>query len=443
MNKLQQTKHPNGDGSLDFDAALGVLKASLSLDNNPKHIPPIETEPSCGSYPFWCQSQAARFVWTKLAEWQLNLQNDSLVPEEERSFITAMMYGMSQHELQMFAETVPDASLRWQAELLWQRLYFKEKEEPRRNETIDDLIVKFCNEDSDEHSNARDQLVSRFGAQSYVDQVKTIKALLKGEDCDREWCYETMKTWWSDELIPNVQRVWETFHEKGCAGIVARKLPSSYVIAYRVELEEKDYASVCLRLCTAKDSFVDDARLNRAEFVEIIVHNRWVIDDNEADELLFGYLLDVLTGKVGHIINSYKYDSAFSHHDYRRQSERMNYRPTLLFIEAVEEYIVALGKLGKTNTIIKFYRWNKHVQQLLDDYLADFGNAENLVERMKDDFGAYQGWIWRTFESLALQSFPFDVNEFWKTHNKYHFSDHDTPYYYGRDWREELFFERF
>lgn len=443
MNKLQQTKHPNGDGSLDFDAALDVLKASLSLDNNPKYIPPIETEPSFGSYPFWCQSQAAHFVWTKVAEWQLNLQNDSLVPEEERSFITAMMCGMSQHELQMFAETVPDDSLKWQAELLWQRLYSKEKEEPRRNETIDDLIVKFCNEDSDEHPNARDQLVSRFGAQSYVDQVKTIKALLKGEDCDREWCYETMKTWWSDELIPNVQRVWETFHEKGCAGIVARKLPSSYVIAHRVELEEKDYASVCLRLCTAKDNFVDDTRLNRAEFVEIIVHNRWVIDDNEADELLFGYLLDVLNFKVSHTIDAYKYESAFSHHDYRRQSERMNYRPTLLFIEAVEEYIVALGKLGTTNTIIKFYRWNKHVQQLLDDYLADLAIAENLAERMKDDFGAYQGWIWRTFESLALQSFPFDVNEFWKTHNKYHFSDHDTPYYYGRDWREELFFERF
>ena len=114
----------------------------------------------------------------------------------------------------------------------------------------------------------------------------------------------------------------------------------------------------------------------------------------------------------------------------------MNYRLSLLFIKAVEKYVIALGKAGKTNTIIKFYRWNKHVQQLLDDYLSDFAIAEKFSE---DDFRSYQIWIWKTFISLALQSFPFDVNEFWNTHCKYHFSDHDRPYYYGRNWREDQF----
>ena len=314
--KETQTK-PDGEGSLDYEGALDMLKTSLSLEYSPKNIPPIETEPSFGSYPFWCRSQAARFVWTKVAEWQMDLQNTRLVPREEWPFMIAMMNGMSQYELLMFAETVPDDSLKWQAEKVFRRLYSNEKEEPLRNETIDELIVRFCSGDPDERHNASTQLCSRFGAQSYVDQVKTIKALLKGEDCDREWCYETMKTWWSDELIPNVQRVWETFHEKGCASIVARKLPSSYVIAHRVELEEKDYASACLRLCADENCHVDDTRLNRTEFIEIVTLNHWNLDDNDADELLFGYLLDVLTGKVGHIINSYKYDSAFSHHDYR------------------------------------------------------------------------------------------------------------------------------
>ena len=433
-----QAKHPDGDNLLDFDTALGTLKASLALENNPKYSPPVETEYTFDTYPYWCLSQASRFVWARVAEKQMRLQNNRLVLDEERPFFMAMMYGMSQHELQMFAENIPDERLQRDAEALSNRIYSLKKK-PQRNKSVDELIVMFCGRNTEEQAEARVQLWKRFGAQSHVDQVKTVKTLLKGEECDREWCYETMKTWWGDELIPDVQRAWETFHEKECAGIVAKKLPSSYVISHRVELEEKDYASVCLRLCTAKDSFVDDTRLNRAEFVEIIVHNHWEINDNEADELLFGYLLDVLNFNVSYTIDAYKYDSAFSHHDFRRQSERMNYRPTLLFIEAVEEYIVALGKLGKTNTIIKFYRWNKHVQQLLDDYIADFANAENLVEKMKDDFGVYQGRIWETFESLALQNFPFDVNEFWNTHNKYHFSEHDTPYYSGRNWREDLF----
>ena len=299
--------------------------------------------------------------------------------------------------------------------------------------------MKFFGGNPDERTDARVKLWSRFGAQSYVDQVKVIRSLLKGEGRDREWCYETMKTWWSDELVPDVQRAWEAFHEKGCAGIVARKLPSSFVVSHREELEEKDYASVCLRLCTDENCLVDDTRLSRTEFIEIAAHNHWNLDNNDADELLFGYLLEVLTGKCGYCIYHYKFNTTCSHADYSKQSERMNYRPSLLFIEAVEEYVVALGKTGNTSTIVKFYRWSKHVKQLLDDYLADFAIAEKLAERMADDFRAYQGWIWKTFESLALQSFPFDVNEFWNTHNKYHFSDNENPYYYGRDWREDLF----
>lgn len=438
-----QTKQPDGENSLDFDEAVGILKASLSLENNPKYIPPIETEPTLGSYPFWCRSQAARFVWTKVTEWQTDIQKTHLVPNDEWPFIMAMINGMSQYELLMFAETVPDDSLKWQAERVFRRLYSKEKEEPRRNGTIDELIARFYSEDPDERPNARDQLCSRFGAQSYVDQVKIIKALLKGENYDREWCYGTMKTWWSDELIPNVQRAWETFHEKGCASIVARKLPSSYVVSHRVELEEKDYASVCLRLCTDENCQVDDTRLNRTEFIEIIAHNHRNIDDNDADELLFGYLLEVLTDKYNHCIDLYNYSTTCYHVEYTKQSERMNYRPSLLSIKAIEKYVIALGKAGKTNTIIKFYRWSKYVQQLLDDYLADSAIAEKLAERMKDDFGACQEWIWETFKSLALKNFPFDVYEFWNTHNKYHFSNYDTPYYYGQDWRKDLFFESF
>lgn len=434
-----QTKQPDGEGSLDYNEALDMLKASLSLEYNPKNIPPIEAEPSFGSYPFWCRSQAARFVWTKVAEWEMDLQNTRLVPSEEWPFMKAMIYSMSQYELLMFAETVPYGGLEWQAERVFRRLYSNEKEEPRRNETIDELIVRFCSGDPDERHNASTQLCSRFGAQSYVDQLKTIKALLKGEDCDREWCYETMKTWWSDELIPNVQRVWETFHEKECASIVARKLSSSYVITHRVELEEKDYASVCLRLCTDENCQVDDTRLNRTEFIEIVAHNHWKIDDIDADELLFGYLLEVLNGKVSYCIDHHKHNATFGYFDYSIQSERMKYRPRLLFIKSIEEYVIALGKAGKTNTIVMFYRWSKHVEQLLEDYLSDFAIAEKISELMKDDFRAYQEWIWKTFKSLALQSFPFDVNEFRNTHNKYHFSNHDKSYYYGRNWREDMF----
>ena len=110
-----QTKHPDGDNLLDFDEALDMLKASLSLENNPKYIPPVETEPTFGTYPYWCLSQAARILWTKVNEWETNLQKFHFVTNDEWPFVIAMLNGMSQYELQMFAENMPDGSIKWQA----------------------------------------------------------------------------------------------------------------------------------------------------------------------------------------------------------------------------------------------------------------------------------------------------------------------------------------
>lgn len=59
--KETETKHTDGEGSLDFEGALGMLKASLSLEYNPKNIPPIEAEPSFGSYSFLV-SESSRTV---------------------------------------------------------------------------------------------------------------------------------------------------------------------------------------------------------------------------------------------------------------------------------------------------------------------------------------------------------------------------------------------
>ena len=43
-------------------------------------------------------------------------------------------------------------------------------------------------------------------------QIAIIKSFLQGCMSDREWCYSTLRKWWSDELIHPILDAWNTYH---------------------------------------------------------------------------------------------------------------------------------------------------------------------------------------------------------------------------------------
>lgn len=85
-------------------------------------------------FPSWCQSNAARFVWTLSQKgfYQLN----GLFDEDKMELVTSALHGVSKDELEMFAVT-GDVIDRVNLSASHIRSMIEEKGAPKKNETID------------------------------------------------------------------------------------------------------------------------------------------------------------------------------------------------------------------------------------------------------------------------------------------------------------------
>ena len=393
-------------------------------------------------YPDWCKSEAARFVWAEMENGVFLSDGSENVDKLE--LLTSALYGVTVEELEMFA-TNSDVNDHLQLLARYVQMRINgEKEGLKKNETIDKLITAFCEEDGYPGIGIREELQKRFDAQSFQDQLKIIRTFLESEDdVSREWCYEMMKCWWDDCLVPDIKKAWETYKDKGCAAVVVKRLPLEYVVKNRSALERADYAAVCFRLATFEDYKCGDSELTRKEFLTIAAHKHWLISDDDADELLFGFVLDVLDDKAlvdgagpGHGI---VHDGVKVYMEPKRFLEPSSYtEPSLLHIVDMPFYLDALGKLGKVNTLKKLFDWNEQLKETLANYITNPDNHGEIVGVLSEGYEAYLKFIWRYFMEIASNTFPFGRNAFRKTHNKYCFAKQEQREYYpGYEWEEE------
>lgn len=390
------------------------------------------------SVPSWCQSEAARFVWNKSREGFYRW--DGLYDEEKLKFVLGVLSGVTEKEYKMFVtcDDVPEV-FRHRAQSMRDM-----GKETKKNETIDELIEKYLDFDEDDpfrSIDAREELQERFRYQSHSDQIKIIRAFLEDDDdVSREWCYETMKQWWDGCLIPEIKVVWEKFKEKGCASIVAQRLPDEYVHKYKEALEDADYAAACMRFgISEEDCYFYD--LTRKEYLSVALHNNWHIDDKDADELLFGFVLDIIDdesdnesdlgfGPINSSLGCYVFIPG-------KHLEPSSYTdPSLLNIVDMSFYTESLAKMGKVSTLSKFYDWNEQIKTALVEDLVHGG----IDEMMGDGYKACLKAAWKQFMRLAYRHFPFNMREFRKTHDKYCFVKDRKEYYPGYVWEEEMSF---
>ena len=326
---------------------------------------------------------------------------------------------------------------------------FEQKGFPKRNDTVDELIRKFVEFDEKNpfiSIDAREELQERFSGQSHQDQIKIIRTFLESvDDVDHEWCRETMQTWWDDCLIPDVKKVWETYGESCCAGIVAKRLPLDFVMEHQEALENGNYAAVCWRLATTEDFDIYENEMTRKEFLDIAAHNHWSISDADADELMFGFILDILDDQCVDSLRSQGYGHGVVHDgvkvymEPKRFLEPSSYsEPSLLHIVDMSIYVDALEKLGKVNTLKKLYDWNERLKDTLADHITNPDNHGEIVGVLSEGYATYMKYIWRCFMEMASHTFPSGKHTFRKMHNKYSFAKQEQREYYpGYVWEEE------
>ena len=407
--------------------------------DNPIHSNDNAPGDSC-RYPSWCKSEAARFVWDQAQ--QSFCQHDGFFEKGKIEFLAMVLRGVSNEELKEFSENKDIfEGINYMASNIILENSDKAKEQ-RKNETINELIEKYLDFDENDpfrSIDAREELQERFKYQSHSDQIKTIKAFLEDDDdVSREWCYETMKQWWDGCLIPDIKAVWEKHKEKGCASIVAQRFPDEYVQKHKEALEEADYATACMRFgISEEDCYFNE--FTRKEYFSVALHNHWQINDKEADELLFGFVLEIIDDES--YIES---DMGFSHFNSRCGGyfytpgidlEPSSYKdPSLLNIVDMPFYTESLAKMGKVSTLSKFYDWNEQIKTALVEDLVHGG----INEKMGDGYKACLKAAWKQFMRLAYRHFPFNMKDFRKPHNKYGFVKDRKEYYPGYSWEDGL-----
>ena len=67
---------------------------------------------------------------------------------------------------------------------------------------------------------ARNEIQRRFFGLDWKDQKRIMAAFLDSGVSDRNWAYSRLLDLWDASFEPQVQALWETYHEEKCAWVI-------------------------------------------------------------------------------------------------------------------------------------------------------------------------------------------------------------------------------
>jgi hypothetical protein len=319
-------------------------------------------------------------------------------PDDETEILAAVAQTLSKEEREQLTSVLDDSPLTWRINQSIKD-YPNNVKQQEKQPAISTLIRHFSKGVKGKKVPARTGLRNRFDYQSFADQVKIIRAFLKGTRSDREWCYRKMLQWWDDVLIPDLEQAWLTYQDEKCVKTAARRLPEDFIIQQQIAMGKLDYKSVCRRLAHDEYFNIDKSRLTPTDFCYVIAHNHRHISDGEADRLLFGQVKYMLDNRS--YLMPFEFKTRFGREVGERMEDKLRYRPSLLFFRSVGYVVWALGQTDNASTIIKFHQWNKMLQDNMPQYLAKEKSHNDLLAFMNEDFHQYQLWNWRIFTEQA------------------------------------------
>ena len=180
---------------------------------------------------------------------------------------------LSEDELQGLVDELkgnPDTYTKWR--IVWEVLasvssansYKQELYEKTRgkNEPVSELLEWYANKKSGKVVYARKKLHERFLHIDYADQVQVMNAFLDGGKTDREWCYNVLRKWWTDELEESVIKIWDRYHEERCGWLFPKYLPTDVIKERLDDLSfNSNYYQMCKRLVEEPWFTVDKDKL--------------------------------------------------------------------------------------------------------------------------------------------------------------------------------------
>ena len=296
-----------------------------------------------------------------------------------------------------------------------------ESEHPEDDdEPVEKLLDRFVYGNQEERPQIAAKLEYRFMGQPDLWKIRIIKTILLDETIDRNWWYFfLLNEWWNDSIIPEVEKAWKVFRESDCAKIIIERFPLDYLKSHQKELGKIDYYALCIRLALCDDFFPDKQRLSARQYYSLMALRHIRLEDKEADNFLFGYILkflrpdykpsryslygiDTSQCKPSLCVND-MYDEAHQYNVFIQ-----NYTPSLLFLPNMKSCIHTLVGTGNTRTLMKFIVWDKYIRRNIptfysEEYYAHIGIGTNR----KRIFSEYLDWSWERLMENAIGNFPF------------------------------------
>lgn len=132
------------------------------------------------------------------------------------------------------------------------------------NHDVKELLAWYGDKKSGKMTIARKELQKRFLYLSEEEQRTIMATFLASGKTDREWCYNTLRKWWRDDLKAVVLDAWHKYHEERCGWVITKFCSADEMRPIADELSyDSNYYNLCKRLGGEKWFHIDTQKLFR------------------------------------------------------------------------------------------------------------------------------------------------------------------------------------
>lgn len=266
----------------------------------------------------------------------------------------------------------------------------------RENESVSVLLKNFLSKDQVTRLDARYRIRDRFNQQSHVMQIKILRTFLRGSREDRNWAYPRC----SKELLDDVKKVWEKYHDKECAEFVIQHFPIDFVLENIDSLyPQKNYLYLSARLFHHPSFKFDMDRLRERyggewSYFYILSNSKGSF---EKEEVLLNLYMHVIR-----FINKHK--SLPSSHLVRENGTAIDYGLSLRLgdISTTQFYdmpfiLKSMGKKGLVDEIQTFKNWDRKVTNIYNERIENSGLEFHQYE---------EGTLWSLYCNVIVDCLP-------------------------------------
>lgn len=289
--------------------------------------------------------------------------------------------------------------------------YRSEKEAAvrNRNHSVEQLLVWYQDKKSHKVIAARKELQSRFLHLSYDEQIEVMRCLLKGGKTDREWCYNLLRRWWSDELLEPIVELWDNQQDERCGWLITRYAPIG-MIRDRIEAlgYDSNYYRLCKRLAAESWFVIDKEKLRKTAKSDVLY--LWVMSRTEKG-LSLEEGLEVIYRRISETIYYVRADKNPQNDTYYGSSGvllRLDENNTegnffLTKIEGMDKMLSSLMWMGYYNEVKAFLAWDNVLHEA---FKRENSDLFDYLDRATTDKRGCLLYLYQNYIDYLMNNIP-------------------------------------